>query len=75
MLFCVGDSTREHCFASIRAAMRTFWQAVGFSLVVALWGGISAQVTPLPEERMNVVSCFVFSGVHNYMFWHALFDS
>ena len=47
--------------------MRIFWQAVGLLLVVVLLGGISAQVTPLPEEKMNVVSCFVFSGVHNYI--------
>lgn len=42
--------------------MRIFWQALGLLLVVVLWGGISAQVTPLPEEKMNVTEIINYNG-------------
>ena len=45
--------------------MKTFWQSALCLLALSSWRGILAQVTPLPEEKMNVVSCFSILAFFN----------
>lgn len=42
--------------------MKTFWQSALCLLALSSWRGILAQVTPLPEEKMNVTQMINYNG-------------